>query len=187
MIEEQGLFCEVCRKQSLIPIVFYNNNNTHRKEISHLYCTFCDVKVAVDGDFSMQEFNSLLAQEINNVENSEPFKVIIAGGRNFDNYLLLKEKTDKILKNKNNICIVSGKARGADSLGERYAKEKGFQIKEFPADWNKYGKKAGTLRNAQMGEYADALIAFWDGKSVGTKHMIQYMQNHKKLVRIIYY
>jgi len=105
-------------------------------------------------------------------------KVIIAGSRNFDNYNLLKEKIDFFLKNKINknkpnfgIEIISGKARGADTLGERYAREKGFALKRFPADWNSYGKKAGYIRNKEMRDYADVCVVFWDRISKGSKLM----------------
>jgi hypothetical protein len=70
--------------------------------------------------------------------------------------------------------IVSGKARGVDTMGEHWAKENDVPIKEFPADWDNLGRKAGTLRNCQMGDYADALVAVWDGSSRGTAHMIKY-------------
>jgi hypothetical protein len=70
--------------------------------------------------------------------------------------------------------IVSGKARGVDTMGEQWAKENDVPIKEFPADWKNLGRKAGTLRNCQMGDYADALVAVWDGSSRGTTHMIKY-------------
>ena len=99
-------------------------------------------------------------------------KVIIAGGRNFLNYDFLKLKCDVVLSGRPIVEIVSGTANGADRLGERYAKEKGHQVTQFPAQWNKYGKSAGYKRNQQMADYADYLIAFWDGKSRGTKHMI---------------
>ena len=68
--------------------------------------------------------------------------------------------------------VVSGTARGVDQLGEQYARAMGKLIKRFPAEWDKYGKSAGYKRNEVMAEYADALIAVWDGKSRGTSHMI---------------
>lgn len=102
------------------------------------------------------------------------FKVIIAGTRTFDNYEALKAYADyKLGQIKEDIEIVSGGATGADALGERYAKEKGYTIKLFPADWNRYGRIAGPLRNKQMADYADALIVFWDGSSRGTKNMLE--------------
>jgi hypothetical protein len=110
-------------------------------------------------------------------------KVIIAGSRTFNDYELLKRVCNETLTTITE--IVSGTANGADKLGERYAKEKGYSIKQFPADWNKHGKSAGYIRNKQMAEYADALIAFWDGKSKGTKHMIDLAKYHKIKVKII--
>ncbi len=101
-------------------------------------------------------------------------KVIVAGGRDFKDYELLRTKLDQALRNRLNeeIVVVSGKARGADSLGERYAKERGYKISSHPADWDTYGKAAGYIRNKEMAEEADVLMAFWDGKSRGTMHMI---------------
>lgn len=120
----------------------------------------------------------------------ENFKVIIAGSRGFSNYKLLREKCNEYLREKRkeyNIIIISGGARGADTLGEKYAQDEGFSLEVFPANWNKFGKSAGFRRNEQMAEVADALIAFWDGKSHGTKHMIEIMKNKKLLVRVVNY
>jgi hypothetical protein len=116
------------------------------------------------------------------------FKVIVAGTRDFNNYHLLKMKLDKILSNiTDDIIIVSGKAKGADTLGEKYAKEKGYQIAEFPADWEKFGRSAGYKRNVQMAEYADACVCFWDGRSPGTKHMINIANQYKLQIRVVKY
>ena len=114
-------------------------------------------------------------------------KVIIAGGRNFRDYDKLRESCDNILVNQKEIEIVSGTAAGADTLGERYAQEKGYEVKKFPAQWDLYGKSAGYKRNQQMAEYADGLIAFWDGKSRGTKHMIDIANKMGLKVRVIRY
>ena len=118
------------------------------------------------------------------------FRVIIAGGRDFNNYPLLKAKCDNILAEKattHQIIIVSGTARGADSLGEKYAQEHSYTIEQYPADWNTHGKAAGPIRNAQMANSADALIAFWDGKSHGTQSMINIAKAKGLLVRVINY
>ncbi len=104
--------------------------------------------------------------------------VIIAGSRNFDNYKLLKEKVDNILKDKKDITIVSGTANGADKLGEKYAFENNLSLKKFPADWEEHGKSAGYIRNEQMAKFSQILIAFWNGKSKGTKHMIDLANKH---------
>lgn len=120
----------------------------------------------------------------------ENFKVIIAGSRGFSNYKLLREQCNKFLREKrksNNIVIVSGGARGADFYGEKYAKDEGFALEIYPADWKKLGKQAGFRRNEQMARVADALIAFWDGKSHGTKHMIDIMKEKNLLVRVVDY
>jgi len=114
-------------------------------------------------------------------------KVIIAGGRDFNNYELLKVRCDNILSKQNEIIIVSGGAKGADSLGERYANDKGYSLEIYPAEWDKYGKSAGYKRNVLMSENADSLIAFWDGKSRGTKHMIDIATKNGLNVRVINY
>jgi len=114
-------------------------------------------------------------------------RVIIAGGRYFDDYDLLKIKCDDLLRYlKKEVIIISGCAKGADTLGEKYAKEKGFGVRKYPADWD-LGKGAGYLRNTQMSENADALIAFWDGVSKGTKNMIDIATKKGLLVRVIRY
>ena len=78
--------------------------------------------------------------------------------------------------------IVSGGARGVDFEGEMYAKRNKLPLTIFPADWDTQGKKAGILRNIKMAEYADRLIAIWDGASKGTLHMINDMVSKKKPV-----
>jgi hypothetical protein len=101
------------------------------------------------------------------------FKVIIAGGREFSDYRLLKERCDHFLARQKNVVVISGCARGADMLGERWAYERGHDIMRMPADWEKHGKMAGRIRNVEMAKQAHAVIAFWDGESHGTKHMIE--------------
>ena len=118
-------------------------------------------------------------------------KVIIAGTRDFNDYAFLKKNVDYFLQgiNPNNeeIEIVSGNARGADKLGERYAKEHNLPVKLFPANWDKYGKRAGYLRNQEMANYSDVLIAFWDEKSKGTKHMIDIAKKQDLTVIVVGY
>lgn len=118
----------------------------------------------------------------------ELFKVIVAGTRTFKDYDYLKETLDKILsKRLPNVEIVSGAARGADELGEIYATKHDLSIRCFPADWDKYGKSAGPRRNKQMAEYADACVVFWDGKSKGTKSMIQFATELGLPTRVVHY
>ncbi|GGK56084.1 MULTISPECIES: DUF2493 domain-containing protein [Flavobacteriaceae] len=115
-------------------------------------------------------------------------KIIISGSRNFTNYQKLCEACDQFLQGQNSIEIVSGAYyKGADKLGEQYAKERGFLLTKFPADWKRFGRAAGPKRNEQMANYADALIAFWDGKSRGTKNMIEVAKSNHLNVFIYNY
>lgn len=116
------------------------------------------------------------------------FKVIIAGGRDFNDYEALELNCNFYLKNKlPDVEIVSGCARGADRLGERYAENYFLDVREFPADWDNNGKAAGYIRNKEMAEYADVLIAFWDEISRGTGNMVQIMRDMNKPYRVVRY
>lgn len=119
-----------------------------------------------------------------------PFRLIIAGGRDFNNYgrlvqVMEQSSTEPI--HAGNLIIVSGLAKGADLLGYQYAIAKGLDVCGFAANWNAHGKAAGFIRNKEMGNFADGLYAFWDSQSRGTKHMIDYMNSLGKPVRIINY
>ncbi len=113
------------------------------------------------------------------------FDVIIAGSRDFNDYDLLRKKCNLFFANKHPTSIISGGARGADSLGRKYASEKGIPCVVMPAQWDTYGKKAGYLRNNEMLKRADALVAFWDGSSPGTQQMIQISKHKGIPVRIV--
>ena len=113
-------------------------------------------------------------------------KVIVAGSREFQDYLFLKEQLDQYRKDNEITEIVSGMARGADKLAILYAMDNNIPVAKFPADWDTYGKRAGPIRNEQMAKYADALVAFWDGASRGTKNMIDQMTKQQKPVRIVW-
>lgn len=113
------------------------------------------------------------------------FRVIIAGGRNFSDYEMLSSYMDFLLsKTTDKVEIVCGMARGADKLGEKYAIERGYQVHRMPANWDKHGKSAGYKRNVEMADEADALVAFWDGKSRGTAHMIETAKKKDLKIRI---
>jgi hypothetical protein len=114
--------------------------------------------------------------------------VIIAGGRDFSDYDYLRFVME-LYGLDQDVCIISGGARGADRLGERFAKENDLPLTIFPADWTTHGKRAGYLRNEQMAQHADMVVAFWDGKSKGTKHMIDIMKKRfpAVLTLVFYY
>lgn len=80
--------------------------------------------------------------------------------------------------------VISGHAVGADKLGEAWAKKNSIPIDPHPALWSKYGNAAGPIRNREMAKQADALIAFWDGKSKGTENMILEAHRHKLIVQV---
>jgi hypothetical protein len=105
-------------------------------------------------------------------------KVIIAGSRNVNDYSLIIEAVER--SGYNITEVVSGCAIGIDRLGERWATANNIPIKEMPADWNRNGKAAGPLRNKAMAEYADAAIVVWDGKSPGSRNMVENMIRRKK-------
>ena len=114
-------------------------------------------------------------------------RVVIAGCREYNNYEEAKLYIDFCISNIRevyDIIIVSGCASGADSIGERYAEEKGLMVEKYPADWKRYGRSAGPRRNKQMAEICDYVICFWDGKSKGTKSMIDYARECNKPIKI---
>ena len=88
------------------------------------------------------------------------------------------------IKEKYTLIFISGGCSGADLLGQRYAKENGYKVEIYPADWKRYGKSAGPKRNKRMAEISDYVICFWDSKSRGTKSMIEYAKQLNKTVWI---
>lgn len=103
------------------------------------------------------------------------FKLIVAGGRDFNDYDRMSADLFDLAENElgaEQVSIISGMAPGADRLAVQFADNENVQLHEFPADWNTYGKAAGYRRNADMAAAADGLLAYWDGKSRGTMHMI---------------
>lgn len=116
-------------------------------------------------------------------------RVIIAGSRDFNDWSLLKTKVSYYTfeMNPDDTEIVSGGCRGADKLGERYANEYKLSCNVIGADWGNFITSAGPIRNQAMAKYASHLIAFWDGKSKGTKNMIELAKKLGLTVRIVRY
>lgn len=112
-------------------------------------------------------------------------KTIIAGTRTINDIKILEETINNI--DFNITKVVSGTAKGIDKLGEQWAHNNNISIERYPANWDRYGRSAGYIRNSEMANNAEALIAIWDGKSKGTKNMIQEAKRKglKVHVRII--
>lgn len=100
-------------------------------------------------------------------------KTIIAGSRTEKRFSIMVKAMLKFPESDHITEVVSGCADGVDRLGERFAELYHLPVRQFPADWKRYGRAAGRQRNLQMAVYAEALIAIWDGKSPGTRHMIE--------------
>lgn len=113
---------------------------------------------------------------ISRKEEGDKVRIIIAGGRDFANTGMAFRCLKSLVKAGD--VIISGHASGADTIGELYAQKNGLSCELYPADWKKYGKAAGPIRNEEMAKTADMLIAFWDGKSRGTKSMIELSKKH---------
>lgn len=118
------------------------------------------------------------------------YKLIVAGGRDFNDYqtlqLVLLSLGDYVFADKE-VSIVSGMAPGADRLGALFAEEYSVPLHKYPAAWETHGKRAGFIRNEQMAQVADGLVAFWDKKSKGTAHMIKTMEKLGKFVHVVNY
>ena len=114
-------------------------------------------------------------------------RLIVAGSRTFKDYDFLKQKLDSLLINVDlrDVAIVSGRAQGADRLGERYAWEWGLLCIKRPAKWDIYGKAAGHIRNEEMARLATHAVIFWDGKSPGSKDMIALAERYHLRLRIV--
>lgn len=124
-------------------------------------------------------------------KDSKNYNIIVAGSRTFTDYNVVKSILNNYITSNNidNSTIICGMANGADMLGYNYAKEFNLLLKEFPANWDVYQKRAGYIRNEQMAKYAQehgngVLFAFWDGQSKGTKHMIDLAKKYNLEIHI---
>lgn len=122
----------------------------------------------------------IIADYLNNLK---PIKLAVIGSRSFNDF----DKMQKCLKSFVIKKIISGGATGADSLAKEYSIKFGIPIHEFLPNWNLHGKSAGFKRNIQIIDESDEVIAFWDGKSKGTKHSIDYANSKNKPITIVYF
>jgi len=112
-------------------------------------------------------------------------KLAIIGGRSFDDYELVCETLEEYKERVT--LVISGGAKGADTLGEKWANDNNIETLIFKPDWKKYGKKAGHLRNTDIIENCDMCVAFWDGISTGTYDSIKKTKKYNKELLIIKY
>jgi hypothetical protein len=116
------------------------------------------------------------------------YRLIIAGGRDFDNFTLLCAEADKIVRKRVGVEIVEGEAPGgADALSRKYAELRHLPLKPFKAEWEDFGRAAGPKRNEKMAQYAHGCLCFWDGKSPGTRSMIKLAKRYKLDLLVLNY
>ena len=115
-------------------------------------------------------------------------RIVIGGCRDFCNYTLFCEHMDHVLAfiDDKNITILSGHCSGVDTMAEEYAKQHNLTLEIHPAQWQKFGRAAGPIRNREMVERADFVITFWDGQSKGTKSLIELAKKNRKSIKIFY-
>ena len=114
-------------------------------------------------------------------------RLAIVGGRDFNDYDLLLDTMSKFISPDVLDMIISGGAKGADTLGEKFAKYWNIGIVRYLPNWNKHGKSAGFLRNQTIVDNCDMVLAFWDGMSRGTADTIEKAKRSKKPTFIVYY
>lgn len=126
-------------------------------------------------------------------EKNTIVKIVIAGSRTFDNYLMLRQKMswveDQLTAREPfvEIEVFDGGAMGADHYGRKWAEKCGYKVHEYPADWKQFGKSAGYIRNEEMANDCDMVVVFWDGESKGTKHMMELAKKYEKPLVVFNY
>jgi hypothetical protein len=111
--------------------------------------------------------------------------VAVVGSRKFLRWSQLYRVLDHVRRDNPNLMVISGGAEGADTYAEQWAKLREIPFRQYPANWERYGKKAGYMRNLDIVANATWVIAFWDGESRGTKHTIDLTREARKPLTII--
>ena len=118
-------------------------------------------------------------------------RLIIAGSRDFFDYNLVANEANLFIAAirtgtpNAQISIVSGNAKGVDELGEQFAKDNNLEVIRIPAEWERHGRFAGPIRNKEMVKLGTHVLAFWDGKSKGTKSMINLATKKGLIVKVV--
>ena len=132
----------------------------------------------------------LVIKDSEELRNKKNYRLVVAGSRNFNDYSLLCTTLNEVvgeLKSEYNVTIVSGTANGADKLGEKYAEKHGLKIERHPANWGRYGRGAGPIRNAEMVKESDGVVVFWNGESSGAKNIIDCAKAENHLLKVVKY
>lgn len=114
-------------------------------------------------------------------------KVIIAGSREITDVEFIRHEMNNLWREIGPFEVVSGTARGVDRISARLAREAGITVHDYPADWDRFGRSAGYRRNEQMAQEADYALILWDGKSRGTRHMMEIMKKAGKPSDVVVY
>lgn len=114
--------------------------------------------------------------------DDEPPRIAIVGSREYPDWNQVREYVESLPYL---ATVISGGARGVDRMAAETARRRGMNVVEYPADWERYGKSAGYRRNQTIVDNADRIVAFWDGKSPGTKHTIDIAERAGKPVEVI--
>ena len=132
----------------------------------------------------------LVVKDSEELKNKPTYRLVVAGSRDFNDYNKLEMALDEIvaeLKRDYNVIIVSGTANGADRLGEKYAEKRALKVERHPAEWSRYGKGAGPIRNEEMVKASDGVVVFWTGQSNGAKNIIECAKAAENLIGVIEY
>ena len=113
------------------------------------------------------------------------YKIMVCGSRTISDKKLIFSKLDDMLLMHPNMILISGGAKGVDSIGEEWAKSHRIFVEQYKPDWEKYGRGAGIVRNKIMVENSDFVIIFWDGVSKGTKSDIDFCKKLNKQYSLI--
>lgn len=112
--------------------------------------------------------------------NETPFKLMISGSRSIRNLKIIFDELEKIYAAHPDLILISGGAKGVDSIAEEWGRFRKLPIEQHKPDWSKYGKGAGIVRNKEMVLAADYVLIFWDGESKGTKSVIDFCEKQGK-------
>lgn len=113
------------------------------------------------------------------IRNTNEHHLCVSGTRNYTDYQTFAKIMERETKDMRIKLIISGGAKGADEMAKRYAQEKNITHITVHADWQRWGRRAGPMRNRLMAEMTNATIAFWDGRSRGTKNMLECAEKEK--------